>query len=202
MNNTIENYFNRLVDTVKQLSHEQAYNVAKELMDCYHRDGSIYIFGNGGSGSTASHIVGDFMKGVSYQMEKRFRVTCLNDNFSTLGAISNDISYEEVFVEPLKNFLRPGDLVIGISGSGNSMNVVKAMLYAKEKGVRTVAMCGYTGGKIKDIADVYFHAPIKDMEITEDIHLIGFHAIKQYIIELLKGTNISMGEVYDKRIKS
>ena len=63
-------------------------------------------------------------------------------------------------------------------------------------------MCGYTGGKIKDIADVYFHAPIKDMEITEDIHLIGFHAIKQYIIELLKGTNISMGEVYDKRIKS
>jgi D-sedoheptulose 7-phosphate isomerase len=201
MNNTIENYFNRLVQTVSQLNNQQAYAVAKELLDCYHRDGFIYIFGNGGSGSTASHMVGDFMKGVSYQLDKRFKFICLNDNYSTLGAISNDISFEDVFVEPLKNYLRPGDLVIGISGSGNSVNVVKALQYAKEKGVRTVAMCGYTGGKIKDLADSYFHVPIKDMEITEDVHLIAFHAIKQYIVELLKGSNVSMGDVYDQRIK-
>lgn len=202
MNNTIESYFSRVTETINRLSHEQAYNVAKELLDCYHREGSIYIFGNGGSGSTASHMVGDFVKGVSYQLEKRFRVVCLNDNFSTVGAISNDISYDDVFVEPLKNFLRPGDLVIGISGSGNSVNIIKALEYTKSKNIRTVAMCGFTGGQIKGIAHTYFHVPIKDMEVTEDIHLVAFHAIKQYILELLKGTNTGMGEVYDKRVKS
>jgi D-sedoheptulose 7-phosphate isomerase len=115
-------------------------------------------------------------------------------------AISNDLTYEEIFIEQLKAFLRKDDLVIGISGSGNSMNVVKAMEYARSKGAITVAFCGFTGGKIKDLADLVILAPIPDMEVTEDIHIIIFHAVKQLLIRQLKGDKFSMGKTYDERV--
>jgi D-sedoheptulose 7-phosphate isomerase len=116
-------------------------------------------------------------------------------------AISNDLSYEEIFIEQLKGFLKRDDVVIGISGSGNSANVVKAMEYARSHGAHSVALCGYKGGKIKDMAEIAIHAPIQDMEITEDIHIIVFHAIKQVMMKELKGDNSSMGATYDDRIK-
>jgi D-sedoheptulose 7-phosphate isomerase len=116
-------------------------------------------------------------------------------------AISNDLTYDEIFIEQLKSFLHSGDIVIGISGSGNSTNVVKAMEYARSKGALTVAFCGFKGGKVKDIADLVIHAPVHDMEITEDIHIIIFHAIKQTLMKELKGNNYSMGETYDRRVR-
>ena len=100
--------------------------------------------GNGGSGASASHAAGDLNKGVSYGREKRFRVISLNDNLATLTAYANDVSYVDVFVEQLKNFLRPGDLVIAISGSGNSPNVLKAIEYANQQGAITVGLTGFT----------------------------------------------------------
>ena len=142
-------------------------------------------FGNGGSGSTASHFCGDFLKGVSCGLDKRFRFLCLNDNIPALLAIANDISYEDVFIEQLKNHLQENDLVIGISGSGNSMNVVKALQYAKDHGAVTVAMCGYDGGKIIGIADIHVHAPIDNMEVTEDVHLVAIHCLKTMMIQRL-----------------
>lgn len=202
MNNVLKDYYKRLIETVSSFKVEQAEAVADAFLDCHKKDGTVYIFGNGGSGSTASHICGDFLKGVSYGLEKRFKMICFNDNNSSFSAISNDIGYDDVFVEPLKNFLKPNDLVIGISGSGNSTNVVKALEYAKKTGAKTVAMCGYKGGKIKEIADIHFHAEVMDMEITEDAHLITFHAIKQAVISKLKGsTSGSMGSIYDSRVK-
>jgi len=101
----------------------------------------------------------------------------------------------------LKAFLRRGDVVIGISGSGNSVNVVKAMEYAKSGGAFTVAFCGFKGGRIKDIADHVIHVPVQDMEVTEDIHIIIFHAIKQVMMKQLRGSGCSMGETYDERVK-
>lgn len=171
------------------------------LLKAREDENSIFIFGNGGSGATASHVTGDFLKGISYGLSKRFRIQCLNDNISGMMAISNDLSYDEVFVEQLKAFVKEKDIVIGISGSGNSANVVKAMEYARSRGAVTVAFCGFKGGKIKDMADLVIHAPVNDMEVTEDIHVIIFHAIKQAMMKALRGENCSMGATYDERVK-
>ena len=170
-------------------------------MTCREKGNTVYIFGNGGSAATASHVTGDFLKGISYQLEKRFRIVCLNDNIAAMTAISNDLTYDEVFVEQLQTFLKKDDVVIGISGSGNSANVIRAMEYARDKKAVTVALTGYTGGKLRDIADIMINAPIKDMEVTEDIHIIIFHAIKQELIRKIKGENYTMGYNYDQRVK-
>ncbi|MBT7703780.1 SIS domain-containing protein [Candidatus Peregrinibacteria bacterium] len=125
------------------------------------------------------------MKGASYGLEKRFKAVCLNDNLSALMAVANDISYEEIFVEQLKNFVKEGDVVIGISGSGNSMNVVKALEYGLSVGAQTVAICGFNGGKIKEIADLVVHVAIDDMEVSEDLHLVILHCVKRVIMQAL-----------------
>jgi D-sedoheptulose 7-phosphate isomerase len=200
-NSEFRDYFNRLSETLNLMDTESIERLAELLIKARERENTIFIFGNGGSGATASHVTGDFLKGISYQMDKRFRVQCLNDNVSGLMAISNDLSYEEIFVEQLKAFVRKDDIVIGISGSGNSVNVLKAMQYARLQEATTVAFCGYKGGKVKEYADLLIHAPIQDMEITEDIHIIVFHALKRSLNRRLKGDGFSMGEMYDDRVK-
>jgi D-sedoheptulose 7-phosphate isomerase len=177
-NEGIDRYLDEVKRTLDLLDRQDLEKFADALMKAYQEGKQIFVFGNGGSGSTASHFCGDFLKGVSYGLEKRFRFLCLNDNIPALLAIANDISYEDVFIEQLKNHMKKDDLVIGISGSGNSMNVVKALHYAKDNGAATVAMCGYDGGKIIDIADVHIHAPIANMEVTEDVHLVAIHCLK------------------------
>jgi D-sedoheptulose 7-phosphate isomerase len=195
-------YIQLLRDTLQKLSPENLDEVTRVFLATYQNGGTFYVFGNGGSAATATHMAGDFVKGASYGLEKRFKFICLNDNMSALMAIANDISYEAVFVEQLKNFLQPGDLVIGISGSGNSANVVQALEYAKSRGVKTVALCGFSGGKIKALADYCVHAEVDDMEITEDVHMVVFHTIKQALISHLHGAgSVSMGAVYDSRLK-
>ena len=143
---------------------------------------------------------GDFLKGASYGLDKRFKMICLNDNLPSMMAIANDIGWESIFVEPLKNFLREDDLVIGISGSGNSKNVVNALEYANAKGATTVAMSGFKGGKISQIATINVHAPVMDMEVTEDVHMVIFNIVKKQMMARLMGDNPSMGDTYDQRI--
>jgi D-sedoheptulose 7-phosphate isomerase len=199
MNHT-ESYIKLLKDTLDQLDRKQIQLAIDAFLKVRETGGTIYTFGNGGSGATASHAAGDFLKGASYGLEKRFRVICLNDNVPSMMAIANDIGWDDIFIEPLKNFLQPYDLVIGISGSGNSTNVVKAMQYAKEKGVTTIAFCGYKGGKIKELADIVIHSKAMDMEIAEDVHMIVFNIIKKEMISRLHSSN-SMGSQYDERVK-
>lgn len=194
-------YFSRVSDTLGRIDISTIDRLVELLLKARENGNTIFIFGNGGSGATASHVTGDFLKGISYGLDKRFRIQCLNDNISGMMAISNDLSYDEVFVEQLKAFVKEKDIVIGISGSGNSANVVKAMEFARTKGAVTVAFCGFRGGKIKDMADLSIHAPVNDMEVTEDIHVIIFHAIKQAMMKTLKGENCSMGTTYDERVK-
>jgi D-sedoheptulose 7-phosphate isomerase len=200
-NSEFSAYFNRVSETLNKLNTAAIEQLVDMLMKARENGNSIFIFGNGGSGATASHVTGDFLKGISYNLDKRFRVQCLNDNISGMMAISNDLTYEEIFIEQLKVFMKKDDVVIGISGSGNSANVLKAMAYAKDSGASTVAFCGFKGGKIMSMADLVIHAPIKDMEITEDIHVIIFHAIKQVMMKKLKGDDFSMGATYDARVK-
>jgi D-sedoheptulose 7-phosphate isomerase len=194
-------YFAKVTDTLGKVDFDALMKLTELLLEARDKENAIFIFGNGGSAATASHVTGDFLKGISYQLDKRFRVFCLSDNIPGMMAISNDLTYEEIFIEQLKAYMHKNDVVIGISGSGNSANVVKAMEYAKLQGAKTVALCGFKGGKIKDIADLVILAPIQDMEVTEDIHLIIFHAVKQLLIKHLKGNSYSMGKTYDERVK-
>lgn len=198
---TIEGYIALVKDTLDKLDRSSIEKTIEAFMQAYQAEATIFIFGNGGSAASASHACGDFVKGASYGLEKRFRVMSLVDNLPSMLAIANDISYDDIFVEQLKNFLKPGDLVIGISGSGNSANVVKAMEYAKQKGARTIAFCGYTGGKIKQLADLSVHSVALDMEVAEDIHMIVFNIIKKEVMRRLHGGKSSMGKVYDERVK-
>ena len=198
---TIENYLALVKDTIDKLDRTQIEKTVEAFMRVYHAGNTIYIFGNGGSAASATHATGDLVKGASFGLEKRFRVMSLVDNLPALMAIANDISYDDIFVEQLKNFIKPGDLVVGISGSGNSVNVVKAMEYAKQMGVQSVAFCGYKGGKISTIADIIVHSVAMDMEVAEDIHMIVFNVIKKEVMRRLQGANMSMGSTYDARVK-
>ncbi len=153
-----------------------------QLLESAYQDGrQVFIMGNGGSGATASHAAGDLGKGVSYGREKRFRVMSLNDNMATLTAYANDVSYADAFVEQLKNFLRPGDVVIGISGSGNSPNVLKAIEYANRLGALTVGLCGFSGGKLAGMVQLPVHIAVNDMQMVEDIHMMLFHVAMQVL---------------------
>ncbi len=194
-------YFGNVAEALKRIDVRAVEKLIDLLMEAREKEQTIFLFGNGGSAATASHVTGDFIKGISYQLEKRFRVICLNDNISGLMAISNDLSYEEVFVEQLRALMKRNDLVIGISGSGNSVNVVKAIEYARGAGAKTVAFCGFKGGKVKQAAGHNIHIPVNDMEITEDVHIIIFHAIKQSLMKRLKGDAYSMGDRYDERVR-
>lgn len=198
---TIENYLDLVKGTIDKLDRIQIEKAIEAFMRAYDAEKTIYIFGNGGSAASATHACGDFLKGASYGLEKRFRVISLVDNIPAVMAIANDISYDDIFIEQLKNFIKPGDLVIGISGSGNSVNVVKAMEFAKQKGVQTIAFCGFNGGKIKQIADINIHSLAMDMEVAEDIHMMVFNIIKKEVMRRLLNKNPSMGSTYDARIK-
>jgi D-sedoheptulose 7-phosphate isomerase len=183
----VNSYFKLVIETLDKVDRKSIEAFVDLLLDTYEHNKTIIVFGNGGSGATASHICGDFLKGVSHGLEKKFRVICLNDNVPALMAIANDLSYEEIFVEQLSNFLQDGDLVLGISGSGNSSNVIKAFEYANRFGGKTVAFCGCSGGKLRNVASLSIHADINNMEVSEDVHLILAHCVKSILIDMLKG---------------
>ncbi len=173
----ITDYIERMTAVAKRLDTAEINRFLNALLDARDAGHRIYIMGNGGSGATASHMMGDLNKGLSYQKPegKRFRAVCLNDNGSTVLALANDVSYDDVFVEQLKNFLEPGDIVLGISGSGNSENMLRAARYAKAHGNTVLAFTGYSGGALAELADIHLHVPADDMQITEDLHMMLVH---------------------------
>ena len=156
----------------------QDINVVMNVLEEARRSGKrIFICGNGGSSATASHFVCDFDKGVSHDhgQEEKYDFICLSDNVPTMMAIANDINYDEVFRIPLMNKMSSEDVVIGLSGSGNSENVVRALNYANENGGITVAITGYDGGKMKKIAKYNIHVAVDNMQIAEDLHRMLDH---------------------------
>ena len=168
-------YLKKVEAALAALDRAAVAEFVAELTAARDRGGWIYTCGNGGSAMTASHFVGDLMKGASYGKPSRFKAHCLADNSPTLLAYANDVSYDEVFVEPLVNLLTPDDLVVGISGSGNSPNVVKAIEYANSRGAVTVGLCGYDGGKLKQAARHSVHVALHDMLVVEDVHMALCH---------------------------
>jgi D-sedoheptulose 7-phosphate isomerase len=170
-------YYERMVGAIRALDLEQVERAADLVEAAWREDKQIFTFGNGGSGSTASHFVSDWSKGIPPRDGRRPRCICLNDNMPMLMAYANDISYEAIFAEPLKNLMRPGDLVIGISGSGNSPNVLRAIAYANEHGGKTLGLCGYDGGRLKGLAQHAVHVRENHMQLVEDLHLSFGHVV-------------------------
>jgi D-sedoheptulose 7-phosphate isomerase len=182
----IQDYYAREVKTINDLDVGELDRAMNCLLDHYEKEATIYVFGNGGSSATASHMVCDFNKGACADVEKRFRFVCLNDNVPTLMAVANDMSFEDVFRYQLENKLKKDDLILAISGSGNSKNVLKAVEYAKKVGCEVVAMTGYDGGKLDGMADFHLHVPADDMQITEDLHMGFDHMIMQIFWKYLE----------------
>ncbi len=176
-------YFERLKNTIDKISKEDLNNLMNVLETARKEGKTIFIMGNGGSAATASHYCCDFNKGISYSQNKKYKLICLNDNVPTMMAYANDVSYEEVFVGPLRNFMKAGDYVIGISGSGNSMNVVNALQYANDNGGITIALTGFSGGKMMQMCKYNVHIPIDDMQITEDLHMVLDHCMMKILCE-------------------
>ena len=175
----IVDYTERLTAQIKKTDVDVVNRIMNLLLEARANDKQVFIMGNGGSGASASHIVNDYNKGLSLgkEKEKRWRWFCLSDNTPTVLSLANDVDYSEIFVEQLKNFLNPGDIVIGLSGSGNSENILKGIRYANECGNTTVGMTAYTGGKLKDEAAINVHFEISDMQIAEDLHMMLLHSM-------------------------
>ncbi len=181
----ITEYFNRVYAACNSIRMGENQKLIQVLEHAYQNNKRIFIFGNGGSGATASHFCEDLGKGTLNGKKdiKRFKTISLTDNTPYILAVANDEGYEAVFVEQLKNLAEPGDVAIGISGSGNSPNVLRAIDYANKYNMITVGMTGFDGGKLRKMAKHVVHIPIHDMGITECVHSIIAHYITEYFRE-------------------
>ena len=184
--NEIKNYLNDEIEIIKNIDIDAINSAMNLLEETRDKGTTVYVFGNGGSAALASHIQNDLNKGVSEGLTKKYNVCCLCDNFATVMAIANDDCYENIFYSQLENRLKVGDIVIAISGSGNSKNVIKAVEYAKSKGNKVISFTGYDGGKLKPLSDISLHAPINNMQIAEDVHTIFNHVMMFVLCKCLK----------------
>lgn len=185
-----DSYIYDLKATLDEIDFTAVEQIIQALLEAREAGRQIFIIGNGGSAATASHFACDLGKGT-VDLEairfKRFRVHSLSDNMAFISAIGNDIHYDQIFVEQLKNYLEPEDLVIGISASGNSPNIVQAFRYARSVGAKTIGLLGFAGGRARELSDWHITVSSHNYGIAEDFHLIIQHIMTQIIRRLLKG---------------
>ncbi len=174
-------YQQDLIEQINSISEATVLEVKNLLLKARQNRKTVFIIGNGGSAATASHFACDLGKGCSRQDQVNFKVMSLTDNTPWMTAISNDISYDGVFINQLSNFAEKGDILIAISASGNSENIIQACQYAKEKGLLVIAFVGFAGGKIKELADISLWIKSKDYGVVEDCHLMLEHMVSHLI---------------------
>jgi phosphoheptose isomerase len=171
-------YVARLCTVISRLDPRSIDRIADKLFEAYREKKTVFIVGNGGSAALASHFACDLGKGVTFNNGPgRLRVLSLTDNIPLITAWANDVGYEYVFAEQLRNFIAPGDIVFAISGSGNSPNVLRALEVARDAGAATLGMTGFQGGKMKSLCDVCVVVPVANMQIIEDLHTVTAHAV-------------------------
>lgn len=174
---TIKDYIEQHNLVVSNLNHQEVENAIALIKETIERDGRVAVCGNGGSAVAASHYITDWNKMVYTYTKLKFNGICLSDNVGLITAYSNDLSYNEVFSEQVKNLLNEGDLLITLSGSGNSENVVKATIVANEMKVNTLTVCGYNGGKLKKISHNSVWIQSHDMQLCEDAQTVFGHMV-------------------------
>ena len=174
-------YRKQLDECYAEIPLEKVERVADILLRARREDRRIFFLGNGGSATTASHMAVDFGKGTAVAGRPRFRAVSLTDNVGLITAWSNDASYESIFKEQLENLLEPSDVVVAISASGNSPNVLCAVEFARKRGAITIGLIGFGGGKLKDIVDVDVSISSRNYGQVEDVHLTLDHILSQYL---------------------
>lgn len=198
--NAIKEYYDKEIQVIKNLNHEEIDAAIQAVLTVYSNGGTIYTCGNGGSASTASHMQNDFNKGLNEKLEKKFNVLCLCDNVSSILAIGNDISYDEIFRFQLEGKMMKDDLLIAISGSGNSKNVLNAVDYAHSVSAKVIGITGYNGGRLKEISDYSMHVAENDMQIDEDIHMTFDHMMMRVIMNFLVNNIVSGKNIDDRHV--
>jgi len=173
-------YLDEVAKTLEKMEKDFPFKVNEivaALLRARDTGRRVYICGNGGSASTASHMASDLNKGANRVDAPRFKAVALTDNIPAMLAWANDSSYDDIFVEQLKNHLEPGDVVVGISGSGNSPNILKVMHYANDNGALTIGLTGFDGGKLAQLAKIVYVVPNNCMQQVEDVHLLVEHMV-------------------------
>ncbi len=183
-----KNYIQYVSDVIQSISLDEIQGFIEVLLKARNEGSCIYFIGNGGSAATASHFVNDISIGTNSK-NKPFRALSLCDNQAVITAIANDSGFKEVFSQQLEVLLKKGDVVVAISASGNSENILRAMSVAKQKHATTVGLTGFDGGKLRELADITVHVPTGDKEYgpAEDAHMVLDHLVSAYLMRFVKG---------------
>ena len=184
--NIAQDYVSRLRDLLAELDLDAVAAATAVLLDAYENGHTVFICGNGGSASTASHMAADLGKNTVAAGRPRLRVLSLNDNMAWFSAVANDLGYENVFVEQMGNLLQPRDVLIVLSASGNSLNVVRAAEFAKAHGGRVLALVGFQGGRLRELADVAIHVKCNAYGPVEDVHLVLNHILTEALRQRIR----------------
>ncbi len=186
MDKKLNKYKSNLISLIDQIDISIIKETINKLDKCHTNKNKIYIIGNGGSAATASHMVNDLGVGLARRNIRYFNIECLSDNTSVISALSNDIGYENIFLMQLKNKIGEGDILIAISCSGNSNNIIHAVKYAKEHHATIIGLTGFDGGKLKKLSDINYHIETAKNQygLVEDLHMIFNHMIYTHYIKL------------------
>ncbi len=185
----IEQYLSEIETAVQRLSRQDIRSVVAVLESVWERQATTYIIGNGGSAATASHMMNDLCKFTRIEGQKPFRAIALTDNVPLMTAVGNDISFDDIFIHPLENVLRPGDVLVAISGSGNSRNIIRACEYALENMATVIGFCGSPGGMLAKLANHRIIFPADRIGQQEDGHLILNHVVALALRERIQARN-------------
>ena len=182
---TVESYGIRLANSLKTIDQDLINKLHSEIFSIINTSNTLHFIGNGGSYANAHHIVGDYLKTFSFE-GIRLNVRCIADNACYLTAASNDFDYDEAFSVLIGTIINKGDIIVYLSGSGNSINLIKCANKAKEFGIKQISVTAYNGGKLKNIVDIPIYVECYDMEIAEDCQISIFHNIKQRLMNDVK----------------
>jgi phosphoheptose isomerase len=176
-----DDYFERVAHAARSLDRSLLERAADTLDDAYRTGHTVFACGNGGSASISNHLACDHLKGIQTDTDLAPRATSLSANVELISAIANDIGYEDVFVYQLRTLARPGDCLMTISSSGDSENVARAMAWARENGLSTIALTGFEGGRTGALADIHLHVAGDNYGVVEDVHQSIMHVLAQYL---------------------
>ena len=174
-------YSSRLQDVLVNSDWSGVNLLAQDMLRCWQEKCQVFFCGNGGSAGNAVHLANDFLYGIAKKTGGGLKVQALSANSAVITCLANDVGYDEIFSEQLAVQAQADDLLIALSGSGNSRNIVRAIEQAKSMGVKTYAILGFAGGECKELADVPIHFPVNDMQIAEDMQLIVGHMMMQWL---------------------
>ncbi len=179
----LKQYQAELIAHINAIDADSIQAFVEAFAEAYRHDKQIFVIGNGGSAATANHFACDFGKNAVQGERRRFRILSLSSSVETITALGNDISFDEIFRQQLINLMNPGDLVLAISASGNSPDIIKAVEYAKARQGKVLGLAGFKGGKLSELADISMVAHMNSYERVEDIHLIILHIIICFLKE-------------------